>query len=439
LPNLLPHDRQIPLLAWLAGAPAVAVAFWLLWTAELAAPIRWTLSLVIMVVWIGLVVVCHQRLVRPLATLSNLLSALREGDFSIQAHGARRGDPLGDVLTELNDLIASLREQRLGALEAGALLRTVMEEINVAIFTFDDRQQLRLANRAGERLLAQPVERLLGRTASQLGLAECLEGEPVRTLDAVFPGGLGRWGLRRSHFRQDGQPHQLLVLTDLSQALREEERQAWQRLVRVLGHEMNNSLAPIKSIATSLNQIFSRQPLPEDWKEDAQSGLGVIISRTESLNRFMEAYARLARLPPPKKRPVSVAALVRRTASLETDLTLKGMEGPDLTINADRDQLEQVLINLLHNAADATRETGGKVRVAWSKAGGFVEIRIEDEGPGLANTANLFVPFFTTKAKGTGIGLTLSRQIAEAHGGSLTLENRKDRPGCIATLRLPRD
>jgi len=330
-----------------------------------------------------------------------------------------------------------MREQRLGALEATALLRTVMEEINLAVFAFDDEHRLRLANRAGEKLLAQPVERLLGRTAQELGLANCLEGEPARTFQAAFPGGLGRWGMRRSSFRQGGLPHQLLVLADLSQALREEERQAWQRLLRVLGHELNNSLAPIKSISGSLSALLAKDPLPEDWRDDAQRGLGVVTTRADALSRFMEAYSKLARLPQPKLRPVELGPLIRRVAGLETRLEVAVTPGPDVTVQADPDQLEQLLINLVRNGTDAALETKGGVRVGWIRSGASLEIRVEDEGPGLSNTANLFVPFFTTKPGGSGIGLALSRQIAEGHSGSLTLENRTDRTGCRAQLRLP--
>jgi nitrogen fixation/metabolism regulation signal transduction histidine kinase len=330
-----------------------------------------------------------------------------------------------------------LREQRLGALEATALLRTVMEEIGVAVFTFDHDRRLRLVNRAGERLLSRPAEQLLGRNAAELGLGECLQGEAARTLETSFPGGLGRWGMRRSNFRQGGFPHQLLVLTDLSRALRDEERQAWQRLVRVLGHELNNSLAPIKSIAGSLESLMGREPRSADWEEDLRRGLTVISTRAESLSRFMEAYARVARLPSPSLKPVSVSEWIRRTADLEHRIKIEILAGADATIQADGDQLDQLLINLLRNAADAALETGGGARVGWKKAGQNLEVWIEDDGPGLANTGNLFVPFFTTKPKGTGIGLVLSRQIAEAHGGSLSLENRPSGKGCLARLRLP--
>jgi two-component system, NtrC family, nitrogen regulation sensor histidine kinase NtrY len=435
--NKLPHDRQVLALALLAGLPAVLLATWLVWTGSNPTALRWTLTLLITGSWFGFAVAARDRVVHPLRTLGGVLAALREGDFSIQVRVARPGDPLGDLSYELNALIGMLREQRLGALETTALLRTVIEEINLAIFAFDDRQTLRLVNRAGEKLLAQPSERLLGRTAGELDLIECLEGEPARTFQAAFPGGVGRWGMRRTTFRQGGLPHQLLVMADLSQALREEERQAWQRLLRVLGHELNNSLAPIKSISASLVELFQREPLAEDWLDDARHGLAVITSRADALSRFMEAYSRLARLPPPKLQPTSIPPLIRRVASLETRLTVLLVPGPELTVMADPDQLEQLLINLQKNAADAAIQTHGDVHIGWNSSGGTLEIWVEDEGPGLSNTTNLFVPFFTTKPGGSGIGLVLSRQIAEAHGGTLTLENRPGGAGCMARFLLP--
>jgi nitrogen fixation/metabolism regulation signal transduction histidine kinase len=292
-------------------------------------------------------------------------------------------------------------------------------------------------NKAGERLLAQPAERILGRTAAELGLVSCLDGEPVRTMQMTFAGGIGRWGVRRTSFREGGLPHQMLVLSDLSKALREEEREAWQRLVRVLGHELNNSLAPIKSIAGSLENMLANRDNEEDLRDDMRRGLAVIASRAEALSRFTGAYARLARLPQPVLQPLDVGDWIRRVVRLETRLEVAIDPGPELTMRADGDQLDQLLINLLHNAVDAALETGGSVQLSWSKNRHMLDVRIEDEGPGLTNTTNLFVPFFTTKQSGSGIGLVLSRQIAEAHGGSLTLENRRERRGCEARLRLP--
>ena len=448
IPNLDPALRnshikfegRVTILALAAGFPGVAICAFLLWLDGYSSRVQWTVDLLLVFFWLAISANLKNRVVRPLQTLSNILAAIREGDYSIRGRRATSGDALGEVMLEVNDLGETLRGQRLGAMEATALLRTVMSEIDVAVFAFDLEQELRLVNRAGEKLLAQPAVRLLGRTGAELGLADCLNGYDDAgpyTMQMVFPGGVGRWEIRRGTFREGGMQHQLLVLTDLSRALRDEERQAWQRLVRVLGHELNNSLAPIKSIAGSLESLVARETQPSDWKEDMRRGLGVIASRAASLNRFMEAYSRLARLPLPRLQPLSLSALVKRVVGLETRIDIELSAGPEITIRADGDQLEQLLINLVRNAVDASLETGGTVRVGWRRILGRVEVWVEDEGPGLSNTSNLFVPFFTTKPGGSGIGLVLSRQIAEAHGGTLTLENRRNSHVCEARLRLP--
>ena len=434
------HDKRVVLLAAAAALPGIAVCLALLWTRDVADRTRWTLTALVLLAAASFLRALWERVVRPLQTVSNLLAAMREEDFSIRARGARGNDPLGEVLLEVNALADTLRRQRFGALEATALLSRVMAEIDVAVFAFDEDGELRLTNRAGERLLGQPAPRLLGQSAAKLGLAECLREETPRVLDAVFPGGAGRWEVRRSSFRQRGRPNHLLVLADVSRPLREEERQAWQRLIRVLGHELNNSLAPIQSIAGSLSGLLTQSTPPADWREDAKRGLAVIASRTEALSRFTGAYARLARLPPPRFTPVELAPLLARVAGLETRLPVRLREGPPLTLSADPDQLEQLVINLVRNAVDAALETRGSVEVSWDRFNGRPAqaiLRVEDEGPGLTHTENLFVPFFTTKPGGSGIGLVLSRQIAEAHGGTLTLANRAGTRGCLAELRLP--
>jgi len=436
-PALIGHEGRVVLLALLAGFPGCTVALWMLWTADnSSAKVQWTLTVLIVGAWLGFGLAVRERVVFPLQTLSNLLGALREGDFSVRGRSPRPDDALGEVMREINTLGSTLREQRLGAMEATTLLRTVMREIAVAIFAFDENQRLRLVNRAGERLLAAPAERLLGQTAMELQLDVCLDGPAVTTLQTVFPGGAGRWGVRRTRIREHGLPLELLVISDLTQALSEQELHAWQRLVRVLGHELNNSLTPIKSIAGSLESIVAREPLPDDWRDDMRRGLNVIMSRSDSLSRFIGAYARLAKLPRPQLQPLSVMDCVGRAVSFETRLPVQVESGPNFTIQGDPDQLEQVLINLLRNATDASLTTKGRVTVGWQRDT-MLEIWIKDEGPGLSSTANLFVPFFTTKPGGSGIGLVLSRQIAEGHGGALSLENRVDGPGCVARLRLP--
>ncbi len=438
------HENRVFLYALLAGAPAIIVTFWLLYVGDYSAKIQWTLGVFIACFWFGYALAAREIVMRPLQTMANLLSALREGDFSTRARGANRDEPLGDVLFEINQLSGVLQEQRLGALEATALLRTVMEEIDVAVFAFDANETLRLVNRSGQELLAQPAERILGRNAQALDLADCLTGNTARVLARSFPGGVGRWGMRRTIFREGGLPHALLVIADLSQPLREEELQAWQRLVRVIGHELNNSLAPIKSLAGSLDTLLRREPRPADWEDDMRSGLQIIEARAEGLNRFMQSYARLAKLPAPRKQAVDVGALLRRVVLLETRTTVRLHPGPTVTGEFDAAQIEQVLINLMKNAVEAApqEEQSGSptccVEVAWRIADEMIEITVTDDGPGLANAQNVFVPFFTTKPSGSGIGLVLCRQIIENHDGKLTLGNRPDQSGCVARVLLPR-
>jgi len=431
-------DQHVLLLTLGASLPGAGVALALLWAGDYTPKVQWTLTVFVVVLLAGFAASVRARVVVPLQTLANLLAALREDDFSIRGRTANPEDPLGAALIEVNALAETLHEQRLGAVEATALLRTVMEQIDVAVFAFDPEHRLRIVNRTGERLMGRSTEQMLGRTAGELGVTDWF-GDAPRVVDITPPGGgAGRWEVRRTTFRLGGLPHDLLVLSDVSRPLREQERQAWQRLIRVIGHELGNSLGPIKSIAGSIETLLQRDPPPPDWREDMRRGLQVIASRAESLGRFTGAYARLARLPAPKPAPIVLKPFVQRLAGLETRVPVKVRPGPDVTIGADADQIEQLLINLLRNAADATLEVGGSaITMGWRRHRGVVDIWVDDEGPGLSNTANLFVPFFTTKPGGSGIGLVLCRQIAEAHAGSLRLENRPDSRGCRATLTLP--
>src|SRR6185295_188660 len=290
-PRALAFETRILLLALAVGLPGTLLALLLVWLDPHSLKLRWTVTLLAVFLWGWLAANLRDRVVRRLQTLANLLSALREGDFSLRARQAQETDVLAEVIHEVNAIGQVLREQRLGAVEAAALLHRVVDEVDVAVFAFNEQGRLRLVNRAGERLLTEPADRLLRRPAVELGLADLLAGEVSRLQSRSFPGGPGRWEIRRSSFREGGLPHRLLVISDLSQTLREEERQAWQRLIRVLGHELNNSLAPIHSMASTLAGLLTREPPPEDWKDDMQRGLEVIGDRSGALIRFMAAYA----------------------------------------------------------------------------------------------------------------------------------------------------
>ena len=429
-------ETSVLLLALIAGLPAGLALLYLTWNQAYSFEVRWTITLIVLTAWIGAAAFAHQMVTRVLQLQADLLGALREGDYSIRGIGARPGSAVDRVMQEINALGDTLQRQRTEAVESTALLQSVMGAIDVAVFALDMDGRLVLVNPAAERLMGLPAARLLGMDAQQLRLAAYLTGDTPRLIDRPFGPESGRLELRRSTFRRDGKPHQLLVFADLSRALREEEQQAWQRIVRVLSHEINNSLTPIKSIAHSIKRMLSRVPnLPR--ADEIQDGLNLIETRSGALGRFLRSYAQLARLPKPQQRPIRIAQLAHRIAELENRRPVTVAAGQDVAINADPDQIEQLLINIVRNAVDATLETNGRVWMDWKTVDGSLQVTVEDEGPGLPDTANLFVPFFTTKATGSGIGLALSRQIAEAHGGSLSLENRSEGRGCRAILRLP--
>ncbi len=452
----LRYERRIGLYTMLVAAPGLLVSGVLIWLQSWTLESKLSLFAAELFAWWLLAAALREQTTRPLQTLANVLSALREEDYSFRARGAAFNDALGELSLEVNALADELADQRIGSIEATALLRRVVEEVEVPLFAFDPERILRLLNPAGERLLQQPEVRLLGCTADELGLKDCLTSENGTLLPLTFSSPNARWLIRRSTFRQRGIPHTLVVLSDVSRALREEERTAWQRLIRVLGHELNNSLASIKSIAGSLSSRVTQSALEADERQDFERGLEIIETRAAALNRFLQAYRQLAQMPPPTLRKVTLAPIVRRVTGLETRLTVRVIPGQDAELTVDPDQLEQMLINLVRNAAEAALEpvhsisqarkestitaasSHPEVVMGWNVTEKQLILTIEDNGPGLLNPSNAFVPFYTTKPSGSGIGLVLSRQIAEAHGGSLELLNGSKHRGCIAKVILPR-
>jgi two-component system, NtrC family, nitrogen regulation sensor histidine kinase NtrY len=456
------YEHRISLYSLLIALPGILVSGVLIWMQTWSTESKLALSFVELFVWWLLALGLHGQTVRPLQTLANVVSALREEDYSFRARGAATDDALGELSLEVNALADLLADQRIRAIEATALLRRVVEEIDAPLFAFDPDRVLRVVNPAGEKLLQQAAIRLLGRTADEIGLTDCLSAasETLVALPAnssnISSG--GRWLVRQSKFREKGVPHTLVVLSDVSRALREEERSAWQRLIRVLGHELNNSLAPIKSIAGSLSSRLAEIELNPEQRRDFERGLAIIEARTASLNRFLQAYRQLAQMPPPVIRKVAVLPIVERVVFLETRLAVAISRGPDVTLMVDADQIEQMLINLVRNAVEAALEPAAandpsgnssngteickpQVTLNWALEGQdndqSIVLTIDDNGPGLLNPSNAFVPFYTTKPAGSGIGLALSRQIAEAHGGSIELFNRNGKGGCQVRVILP--
>ena len=456
----LSFERRLRLWLYLMGVPTFALTAIELRQHHVDPSVQWIALPSIAIAWLFLVSLLIEHIIRPLQTLANVVAALREDDYSFRARGGRRNDAMGDLALEINALAGMLQVQRVGAMEAMALVERVMKSMQSPVLAFDPDGKLKLLNAAAERAFNLRVQDASVRSSKlQSGkrdLDRLLRAEDNDLLSLTNAQQSARWVVKRTSFRLRGIPHALFVLSDVSEALREEERLAWERLIRVLGHEINNSLTPIKSIAGSLR---SRLPLLDTnpgEDDDFARGLEVIEDRAESLNRFLQAYRELMGLPAPRLQAISLANVVRRVAKLETRLAVEVADAADVALLADPDQLAQALINLVRNAAeaslspDAASGSGGKrgdgrrqqdhvpcVRIAWEIAGSEVMITILDNGPGLSNASNLFVPFYTTKPGGTGIGLVLAQQIAQAHSGSVQLVNRTDSQGCRACLRLP--
>jgi len=448
------YEHRISLYSFLVALPGLVVSIVLVWMQPWSTGSRISLIGAELFAWWLLALALQEQTTRPLQTLANVIGSLREEDYSFRARNATAGDALGELSLEVNALADMLSTQKVRSIEATALLQRVVDEIDAPLFAFNLATELRLVNPAGEHLLRQNRTRMMGRKATELGLQECLSATNETVVELNAGESQARWLLRRSSFRQDGVPHTLVVLSDVSRALREEERKAWQRLIRVLGHELSNSLAPIKSIAGSLSSRVQSTDINPDVRNDLQRGLEIIETRSASLQRFLEAYRKLAQMPKPNLKDVPLAPLVSRVAALEMRVKVGVREGPEIIFQADPDQLEQMLINLIRNAADAVLENAnvvaGKdgeqasqkqradVMVRWDADNDQVMLAIEDEGPGLLNPANVFTPFYTTKPTGSGVGLVLCRQIAEAHGGSIEISNRQDSHGCLVKVVLPR-
>jgi len=447
------YENRISLYSFFVALPGLLVSTVLTWMQPWSVGSRISLTVAELFAWWLLALALQEQTTRPLQTLANVIGSLRDEDYSFRARNATAEDALGELSLEVNALADMLSGQKIRTIEATALLQRVVDEIDAPLFAFDPATELRLVNPAGEHLLRQNRTRMMGRKAAEIGLQECLKATNETVVELNVGESQARWLLRRSSFRQNGVPHTLVVLSDVSRALREEERKAWQRLIRVLGHELSNSLAPIKSIAGSLNSRVQMTSIDPEVRSDLQRGLEIIETRSASLQRFLEAYRKLAQMPKPHLKDVPLAPLVSRVAALETRLKVCVREGPNIVFLADPDQLEQMLINLIRNAADAVLESAGAtskhikegcngntdgVVVRWDVDAYQIILGIEDEGPGLLNPSNVFTPFYTTKPNGSGVGLVLCRQIAEAHGGAIEIANRRDGPGCLVKVVLPR-
>jgi len=434
-------EGQLTKLSLLAALPPYLLLIWVMFYANIS------IYLVLLVMLVGglIIVFCHSKIHQKSAyqfrSLSNLLDAMVQGDYSLRARTSEGDKALNELVGAINSLALRLNKQRIESIESQLLLQTVIKHIDVAIIAFNDSNELVLCNPTARKLLqltGSDNDKFFTDTDNQLAQVDAIGNGQSQVMTLTFSGQQGKFNVHKEVYRKDGKQQELLFITDVSTMLRSEERKAWQALVRVISHEINNSLSPIGSISQSLKRLLTKSTDIEEHSDFLLEGLTVIAQRTNNLGNFVNSYKQIASLPEPVKQLTSITNLVSKVTKLYPEDTVEMITIEDVSLSVDVVQLEQVLINLVKNAVEAIKNTGvsGKVSISWQRVGKNFKLIIVDDGTGVSNPDNLFVPFYTTKAKGSGIGLVLCRQIIEGHGGKLSLVNRAEAKGCLAVIEL---
>jgi two-component system, NtrC family, nitrogen regulation sensor histidine kinase NtrY len=433
----LATELKLLLLACLALLPVGVLLLVLWWQPVQSSLTKLGLSVAAIAAVLAIASAIRNSFVHQLRTLNTLIEAIRKEDYSLRGTLANERGDLAELYQQINALTQQLQQSRQEETELRGLLERIVTQLNVAVIAYDEQGRIVLVNHLSEKLLAKPRGELIGTTIADYQLDQVLPLQHSQVLEHHFAGARGRWQLSHQTYIHNGKTGHLLFIADLELVLSEEEIKAWQRLIRVIAHEVNNSLTPITSLCQTLSSLLLK--LPETpQQQDILQGMEVINERAHNLKRFISDYARIARLPDAQKKQFELASLINRIRTIYQNQALHiSMPSSPILLFGDQAQLEQVLINLLKNAVEANADASKPVQLLVTCSVTTCTIEISDQGSGIANAANLFVPFYTTKPQGAGIGLALSRRIVTAHGGELQLENRTDEVGAVATLSLP--
>lgn len=434
LPVLAGFQRSF-VLVLLSAVPSFIMIGTLTWLGDYDTLESITIAVLVVVPWLVMVVMHYQLSIRPWRAVVNILLSFKERDYSIRSPAAPLDDVVCIVLSELNAIADSLSLSRSDVIDTQHLLSRILAEVDVAVFLFNQDNEIVLANRYASSLFSVNPESLQGKTLESLGLEFAKYSAPTSLHEHAFPTRKSRWLVKHSSYRQQGQPHQFILLADIGKNLRQEELEAWQKLIRILSHEINNTLTPLKTSVAVMRRTLPRVVQAQEDQEDMIESLDIIDNRIDSLNRLVNDYGQMARLPKPNRQMASITDLCRHVIRSFEQQGVVLMKGDDIRMNIDPAQIEQVVVNLIKNAVEANHDVS-RVEVHLSKDENQTRLCIDDFGHGIENMDNVFVPYFTTKPQGSGIGLIISRQIIEAHGGSIRLLNHPDHDGCRVEILL---
>jgi len=442
--NRLQHKDDQSFLALIICVPCLLVSAISLIVAGVSGYLVAFVIIVLSLLIIFVVMISKQRAEQQIRTLSNIIESMIDGDYSLRGR-LQHNQAFQELLILVNDLAETLSQHKIEAKESRLLLEKIMQQMDAMVLAVNEQGFIVMANDSAQKLLIgkdhdsknlqeiRLIELMLGKTISQAS-AGIIEFDHKQLSGEHF--------LFKECFLSEGKQHHLYLITSAERLLIEKERKAWQSILRVLSHEMNNSLTPISSISQAMKQKLQNENKPLN-RSSLSDGVNIIQERADSLSSFIASYGQLSHLPQPNKSQFELNNLLIQLGKLFDDCQLQWptqstVRTNPIIITADKSQLEQVIINILKNAREAMAQCPKKViEVSYLQDKKYLHLVISDQGMGIANKENLFVPFYSTKPQGSGIGLTLCRQILFNHGGLIKLTNRKDTTGAQAIISLP--
>jgi len=426
--NAQREDNQYKLIL-LVCIPCVFITTVALFLAQISGYLIAFIIIVLLLLCSFVMVASKQNSQYQIRTLSNLIESMIDGDYTLRGR-LQTNQAFQELLNSVNVLAGTLSKHKIEAKESRLLLERIMEQMDAMVLATDEQGFVVMANASAHKLILGEVDKANNIQISNIQLSALPIGAEIINANTGiidFKSGsiTGEHFLSKEAFFSDGKQHQLYTLTNAERLLMEKERKAWQSLLRVLSHEMNNSLTPIVAISQSMQKKLQKAD-SEIVKASLLDGINIINERADSLSQFIASYSQLSQLPKPNKSIFKLALMIEKLATLYPDCKINCLFDTQLLIEADKSQLEQVLINLFKNAVEAMENVDEKIiEISSSTEGNWQHITLRDFGTGIANLANVFVPFYTTKPQGSGIGLALCRQILFNHNGSIKIDNHQ--------------